>query len=276
VPNARLIYDLALLDQLERASRQDGNIEGVKRQLANQVLSGTDPQVWWSIGERLGYLVDVGWSDDNSSGAYDVVFTNSATQAVVPVGVPAQVSAGEHINHPLRGKLARSLGPKLRSLCQEKLPEYMLPAHFMMLTSLPLTPHGKIDKRAMLLPENLTTVKRDKLIVPENELENLIASVWSDILGIEQPGLTDNFFDLGGHSMLMVQVCNRLRDQLSRDVPVLMMFQYPTIRTLADALKDLPGTNTPNLRITEAAAERARRQRQNIQARAAHKTSQRK
>jgi hypothetical protein len=152
----------------------------------------------------------------------------------------------------------------------------MVPAHFIMLPGLPLTPNGKIDKRAMALPENLTTVKRDQLMVPENELEKVIAAVWGDILGIAQPGVTDNFFDLGGHSMLMVQVCNRLRDLLNRAVPVLMMFQFPTIRALADALKDAPHSNSSNSRSNDAAAERARKQRQNIQARAALNTSQRK
>ena len=276
VSNSRVSFDLLLVDQLETAARQEGYLDGLKRQLDKQVLSGTDPKVWWELGEKLGYVVDVGWSDGNPSGAYDVVFTKLTAGARVPVGVPAQVSEGPSINHPLRGKLARALGPKLRGLCQDQLPEYMLPAHFIMLPGLPLTPNGKIDKRAMALPENLTAVQREKVMVPENELEKIIASVWSDILGIEQPGVTDNFFDLGWHSMLMVQVCNRLRDQLSRDVPVLMMFQYPTIRALADALNVTPTSNVSNLRSNDAAAERARRQRQNIQARAASNTSQRK
>jgi hypothetical protein len=276
VSNSRVSHDLGLVEQLEQASRQDGHLEGVKKQLARQLVSGTDPQIWWDLGEKLGYAVDAGWSDNHASGAYDVVFTNKATVAVVPIGVPAQASEGAKSNYPLRGKLARSLGPKLRSLCQERLPEYMVPAHFIMLPGLPLTPNGKIDKRAMALPENLTTVKRDQLMVPENELEKVIAAVWGDILGIAQPGVTDNFFDLGGHSMLMVQVCNRLRDLLNRAVPVLMMFQFPTIRALADALKDAPHSNSSNSRSNDAAAERARKQRQNIQARAALNTSQRK
>lgn len=276
VRNARLSFDHALIEQLELSARLDGSLEGLKRQLTKQIFSGVEPKVWWDIGEKTGYSVDAGWSDNNSEGAYDVVMTRMIVGDPVAVGVPAQISEGENINHPLRGKTARALGPKLRAVCQEHLPEYMLPAHYIMLPALPLTPNGKIDKRAMALPENLTVMQREKVMIPENALEKTIATVWGEILGIEQPGVTDNFFDLGGYSMLMVQVCNRLRDQLGRNVPVLMMFQYPTIRALADALSVEQNPDASNLRNNDGATERARRQRQNIQARAALNSSQRK
>ena len=276
VGNARMNFDLALVEQLESSARHDGTLDGLKRQLSKQSSRGVEPKVWWEIGKKFGYTVDAGWSDNNAEGAYDVVMTRQIAGNPVSIGVPAQSTDGDNINHPLRGKTARALGPKLRALCQEHLPEYMLPAHYIMLPALPLTPNGKIDKRAMALPENLTAVQREKVMFAENALEKTIAAVWGDILGIEQPGVTDNFFDLGGYSMLMVQVCNRLRDQLGRNVPVLMMFQYPTIRALADALSVAQNSDTPNLRTSDAATERARRQRQNIQARAALNTSQRK
>jgi len=144
VPNARLDLDNALVEQLELFARQEGTLEGLKRQLNKQALSGIEPKVWWEVGEKCGYVVDAGWSDNNPEGAYDVVMTRQTAGNPMQIGVPAQISHGENINHPLRGKTARALGPKLRALCQEQLPEYMLPAHYIMLPALPLTPNGKL------------------------------------------------------------------------------------------------------------------------------------
>jgi hypothetical protein len=141
-----------------------------------------------------------------------------------------------------------------------------------MLPALPLTANGKIDKRALCLPSSLTTLKREDIVVAKNDLERTITAVWENILGLEHPSVTDNFFDLGGHSMLMVQVCNLLRDLLAKEVPVLMMFQYPTIRSLADALRVEPHANIVAPKGTQSAVERARRQRASLQQRAAKPT----
>jgi len=272
VANSRVSIEVALAGRLAEAARQDAHLDTLKRQLTQESQRGVDPEVWWTLGERLGYTVAVGWSDNNTSGAYDVVFTAGSSEVNAPIGVPAQDSQGVTNNHPMRGKLARALGPKLRALCQEKLPEYMLPAHFIMLPALPLTANGKIDKRALCLPSSLTTLKREDIVVAKNDLERTITAVWENILGLEHPSVTDNFFDLGGHSMLMVQVCNLLRDLLAKEVPVLMMFQYPTIRSLADALRVEPHANIVAPKGTQSAVERARRQRASLQQRVAKPT----
>ncbi|HEY0605397.1 MAG TPA: amino acid adenylation domain-containing protein [Herpetosiphonaceae bacterium] len=119
----------------------------------------------------------------------------------------------------------------LRSFVQSLLPGYMVPAVFVVLDALPLTPNGKIDERALPRPEDQRAQQAQSR--PQTELERTIASVWQSVLHIERLGVDDNFFDLGGSSVHIMQVHSQLRDRLGRDFPVVELFKYPTIGALA-------------------------------------------
>jgi amino acid adenylation domain-containing protein len=123
---------------------------------------------------------------------------------------------------------------ELKSFLRNQLPEYMVPSAFVRLEQLPLLPNGKVDRRALPAPPpgsvDSTYVK------PQTPLEELIAGVWQEILGVERVGTEDNFFDLGGHSLLMTRVHSRLQELLGREVPIVEMFRYPTIKALAQYL----------------------------------------
>lgn len=270
IPNPRVSFEVALVDRLDNKLQTDVHIHELKTQIEREQDGGVDPKIWWDLGESLGYEVDAGWCNSDSSGAYDVFFQSKTSTERMLIGVPGRFSAGPFGNHPLRGKLARNLGPKLRIHCQESLPEYMVPSHFIMLSDLPLTKNGKIDKRALDATERLTTRSSQQIALAENDLEKSIAEIWGEFLGLSEPSMTDNFFDLGGHSMMMIQVCNRLRERLNRDVPVLMMFQFPTIRALAQALSTTTPKDSTFSNTNDAATERARKQREHNRLRAAH------
>jgi amino acid adenylation domain-containing protein len=111
------------------------------------------------------------------------------------------------------------------------LPEYMLPSVFVMLDRLPLLPNGKINRRALPLPESRSrsTVAHQS---PSSVLEKEIAAIWQKVLNLERVGINDNFFDLGGHSLLLLEVNQALRKSLQRDLSVVEMFQHPTIASL--------------------------------------------
>jgi len=128
---------------------------------------------------------------------------------------------------------------ELRNYLKERLPEYMLPAVFMLLDALPLTPNGKVDRRALPAPQTLRLIAADYQ-APRSELEQAIASVWQEVLNLEKVGINDNFFDLGGHSLLMVQVNSKLREVLTRDLSIVEMFQNPTINFLVQYLTQKP------------------------------------
>lgn len=125
---------------------------------------------------------------------------------------------------------------ELRRFLKKKLPEYMLPSGFVVLDALPLTPNGKINRRALPVPENLRPELTATFKPPQSEMEQQIAKLWQEVLHLDKVGINDNFFDLGGNSLLMLQVNNKLRGILQRDISVVTMFQNPTIYSLAEYL----------------------------------------
>jgi len=125
---------------------------------------------------------------------------------------------------------------ELRSFLKEKLPEHMVPAWFVTLDSFPMTPSGKLDRRALPKPDDARPELHAEYVAPGTDFERQIAGIWQGLLGIEKVGMNDNFFDLGGHSLLVVQVCAKLREALGREIEVIELFQYPTISSLASHL----------------------------------------
>jgi natural product biosynthesis luciferase-like monooxygenase protein len=121
---------------------------------------------------------------------------------------------------------------QLRLALAKELPEVMVPQAVLVLPSLPMTPNGKIDRRALPEP-NAAIAVRPAASAPTSELEKTIAAIWQDVLGLPQVGTGDNFFDLGGHSLLVVQVQRRLREACGREVSITDMFRLPTIKALA-------------------------------------------
>jgi non-ribosomal peptide synthetase component F/alpha-ketoglutarate-dependent taurine dioxygenase/aryl carrier-like protein len=138
---------------------------------------------------------------------------------------------------------------ELRALVRSVLPEYMVPAAFVTLDALPLTPNGKIDRRALPLPVvSPTGGQTAARVAPRTPVEHAIAQVWAGVLGFsaEQLSVDDNFFDLGGHSLIAMQVTARLRDALGLDVPVRSIFEHPTIAGLADDVEIARARATPS------------------------------
>jgi amino acid adenylation domain-containing protein len=163
--------------------------------------------------------------------------------------------------------------PELRRHLRETLPEYMIPSAFVTLEALPLTPNGKVDRR--LLPE--TDGARPELeevyVAPRSEIERAVAGVWREALKVERVGVNDNFFNLGGHSLLLVQVHSRLREVLQAEVSIIEMFKYPTVGALAEhmsraaaaeASPAAPARNTAQTRREALDRQRHLRQRQQV------------
>jgi amino acid adenylation domain-containing protein len=119
----------------------------------------------------------------------------------------------------------------LRTHLRSKLPDYMVPQHFVEMSSIPLTPNGKVDRRALPKPE-AEIASASTYVAPQTEIERAIAEVWREVLKIEKVGLQDNFFDLGGHSLLLARVLSKIRDLLGKQIPMLALFQFPTIGAL--------------------------------------------
>ncbi len=124
-------------------------------------------------------------------------------------------------------------GECLRAYLQEKLPEYMLPAAFLILDALPLNPAGKLDRNAMQALAWDHTSSETAFVAPRTAVEELLAALWQDVLQVERIGVHDNFFSLGGHSLLAFQVISRVRETLHVEVPFRTLFESPTVGELA-------------------------------------------
>jgi len=139
----------------------------------------------------------------------------------------------------------------LRSLLHESLPDYMIPSAFVYLDEFPLTPNGKVNRRALPKPQIIPAERETEYVAPRSEQEKVLADIWSELLDVETVGINDNFFNLGGHSLLATQLVTRIRSAMGVNVPLRRIFEEPTIAGLADfILKNRDGqTEKPDDRI---------------------------
>ena len=129
---------------------------------------------------------------------------------------------------------------EVREHLQRKLPGYMVPADFVVLAALPLLPSGKVDRRALPMPDPSET-SRAAFAAPRSPIEGVLAGIWESVLGIERIGVQDHFFDLGGHSLAAVQVAFRVREALGVELPLRDLFMAPVLADLARVIASEPG-----------------------------------
>jgi amino acid adenylation domain-containing protein len=124
----------------------------------------------------------------------------------------------------------------LRSHLAQKLPEYMVPAAFVFLAGFPLTVNGKLDREALPAPGSERPHLATEYVAPQSDLEKMLAGLWKTALRQDQVSVNDNFFDLGADSLMLTTVHRRLQTELKREIPITELFQFPTIRSLAERL----------------------------------------
>lgn len=151
---------------------------------------------------------------------------------------------------------------KLRNHLRQTLPEFMVPSAFVELDRFPLTPNLKVDRKALPAPSEVrpATTSSADTAPPSSELEKTIAGIWEEVLALPGMGLDDNFFDLGGHSLLTLQVHTRLKEVVETRISLVDMFKYPTIRTLAGFIaEEASGGSSEKLRETTEKRAQSRR-----------------
>jgi len=125
---------------------------------------------------------------------------------------------------------------ELRRFLQDQLPDYAIPSAFVMLEVMPQTPNGKIDRKALPAPPSQRPSLEQDYVAPRTEQEHLLSSIWANILGLDQVGIYDNFYELGGNSLLSAQVVTQIQRTLNIDLSVVKLFQHPTIAEFATYL----------------------------------------
>lgn len=119
----------------------------------------------------------------------------------------------------------------IRAFLSEALPMYMIPAYFIRLERIPLTPNGKIDRQALPVASGARPNLESAYVSPRNMMEKKAAAIWRELLRIEEVGVNDSFFELGGDSNKLIQLVSRLNDTFNKDIPIMKLFEYPTIRS---------------------------------------------
>jgi len=269
VPNARLAGDLAAwrLVQDERGPATAGELRAA---IGASAPSGTDPEDFWRLGDRLGCEIAVSWHGSGEDGRYDVLARSCGTAApggaesAAPSGTaaPGRAGAGQprapaphrntgagksprsvpdgssFANDPLAAMMGRRLVVELRNHLLERLPEYMVPASIVVLGSLPQTAHGKLDRRGLPAPPGTRPEWSATYVAPRDEEETLVAEVWERLLGVSPIGVQDSFFELGGHSLLAVRMMAAIERRTGRRLALAALFQQPTVEHLARLLRE--------------------------------------
>jgi amino acid adenylation domain-containing protein len=147
------------------------------------------------------------------------------------------------------GESARA--PELRAFLGEQLPDYMVPAHFVALDSLPLNANGKVDRRRLPAPE---ARGEGEFVAPRTPTEEKLAAIWAEVIGVERVGAEDNFFELGGHSLLATQVVSRLTEPFGVELPLRVIFETRTLAELAAHMDELTQQAAAQQETTQQAA----------------------
>jgi amino acid adenylation domain-containing protein len=238
IPNQRVQQALQIWQWLENPPAVE-TVGQLRQLLIQQPTVGINPEEFYKLGQELGYTVHVSWWESSQDGSYDVIFCGSQAQKAAfwdNSSINAK-SSTDYTNNPLYGKLVQKLVPQVRSFIQQKLPNYMMPQAFVLLKAMPLTPNGKVDRRALPALDTATRNLATGFVSPRTPLEAQLVQIWCEVLGVERIGVKDNFFELGGHSLLATQVVSRINSALGFGLSVQKMFEFPTVAAIASYLE---------------------------------------
>ena len=238
VPNARLSSEITAQQLLANGRRPQTVAELNKVVRETSPVDWVDPEDVWAISRELPYAAEISWAASRVNGSFDVIFRKRANESASRSGIvianfPGEALAvkpwDEYANNPLRAIAEHRLVPHLRSYLKEKLPAYMMPAAFVLLDELPLTPSGKLDRRALPAPEQARPELAQSYVGPRTATEEWLCGIWAEVLKLERVGIHDNFFEAGGHSLLATQVNARVREVTQIELPLRALFEAPTI-----------------------------------------------
>jgi len=243
IPNARVIKDLKIAELLNKKT-QCNRVKEIRELAANLAAQerAVDPEDLYLLGEENSYTVHLSWSGSDRPGSYDIAFIPTTDRPQKWIGFPFSLTkqpikpAKTYANSPYRPDLSTSLGAELMGYLEEKLPEYMIPPWLMVIPSFPLTNNGKIDRQKLPLPQELISEANRNYTPTQNQTEQILAELFSQNLKIDKVGRNESFFELGGNSLLAMQIISRIRDRFQVEIKIRQFFEHATVFGLAEII----------------------------------------
>ncbi len=241
ISNSRVYNEVKLFNLLSEA-KDNVSLTDVLLSMENIKKNDCiDPELLYNISEKYHRKALLTWSADGKSSHFDAVFLKGDLKSTINLGLPVLKNQNlkAYANNPLIPKFKRTLVPSLKEFLKGKLPDYMIPAVFMLMDEFPLTSNGKIDRKALPSPEISRISLSEKYTPPRNELEEQLTEIWQKLLQVKTISVYDNFFELGGHSLLVVQLFRKIEEQIKIELSIAVIFECPTINQLATKIIEI-------------------------------------
>jgi len=240
--NARTAKDYQLLQLLHHAD-QELSLKDIKLKI-EEANGGIYPDQIWKLAEENNYDAHIRWTTDGTDGLFNVVFIPTSLTNTIPQNPFKDNSASTSITKFVRQPYSKNEIPLSKETIQKWkehlykiLPSYMVPEDFIALKNYPLTPNAKIDKNAFPKPQAQSkSLTPERNWRPKTSNEQLIADIWSELLGLEDIKVNDDFFEAGGHSLLAVKVMVAIEKETGKRLPLTTLFENSTIEKLARLL----------------------------------------
>lgn len=235
IPNARVQKELSVASLLKEAA--DGaTVADIRKSLANRNGPTVHPDDVFAWAPP-GFQAKVSWARHGADGAFDVLFHRSEDFVHFPTGHESGVKRPQ-TNQPLYTKQVRRLLEETHELLRTKLPAYMVPGRLAAIPRIPLNANGKLDRRALDLALQSEPARRERFAQPTNRAEAVLSDIWKEILRSDNVGIHDNFFSLGGDSILSIQIVARARDA-GIEITTRQLLQRQTISELSKVARFL-------------------------------------
>ena len=236
IPNARLAREAAAHTLIE-TSDERLEVGALRRKVRELRVEEIDPEIFWEHAEVHGYDIVV---SPSKRGCFEVKLLDRSRRDQVAWELPPPVaplkSWSAYANDPLESSFKQKLILRLRDHLRSRLPDYMIPSTWMVLEQLPLTSSGKVDRRALPRPQSRSQ-DLGQYVPPHTDLECTLVELWQELLRVDQIGVQDNFFDLGGHSILALKALFKINQSCGSLLRVTDLYKSPTIGELAARIR---------------------------------------
>ncbi|MBE9069079.1 amino acid adenylation domain-containing protein [Leptolyngbya cf. ectocarpi LEGE 11479] len=255
IPNVRILESANIADGLKQA-KLAGNVADLRKYLTQTVdgSDAVDPEDIRQLATELAYDVTISWPSTESKGAFNALFKPQTAVANYKLGSieslpldlrrPSIQPWSTYANNPLQAKIAHTLAAQLRSYTAQKLPKYMVPSAFVVLDTFPLNANGKIDRKALPVPDSSRSALSVPFVAPQTAQEEKLAEIWSDVLDISPIGVNDSFFELGGDSLRLMQLVAQIERSFEGTLSFTDFFKQPTISALYRQLRHQQQSST--------------------------------